>query len=448
MIKRIFASSAIAVLALIGAVCLSSHVFASDLTEIRAAIQSQRAPWVAGETSMTTLPAEQRRIRLGMILPVVSSEDEAQASVKRLALSTVAPPPSLDWRNNGGNYVTPVRDQGNCGSCWAFATAGALESVTIIAEGASGLNLDLSEQILVSCNNNGAGDCGGGYIDLASNFLKATGLPPESFYPYTATSGTCSNASPNWRNSTSRISSWTYVATTSPDPATIKAALVAHGPLVTTMQVYADFFSYKSGVYSYVSGAYEGGHAVLIVGYDDYNQCFIVKNSWGAGWGESGYFRIAYSQLSNLVQFGYFTLAYSSVAPGAKDLLTVNKLGNGASVSTVTASGLTCHGNTCTGSYTGAASVEVTAQAGTGSVFTGWTGCDSVSGLTCSITMGGNETVAATFALTSKMTVTPTSLAFGAGHGECTFTEICHRHKHRERRPLDNRHHAHRPERI
>jgi hypothetical protein len=76
------------------------------------------------------------------------------------------------------------------------------------------------------------------------------------------------------------------------------------------MEVYSDFYSYLSGVYSHVSGTYEGLHAVEVIGYDDDYQCFIVKNSWGTDWGESGFFRIAYSELNSQVQFGYETMAY------------------------------------------------------------------------------------------------------------------------------------------
>jgi C1A family cysteine protease len=76
------------------------------------------------------------------------------------------------------------------------------------------------------------------------------------------------------------------------------------------MNVYADFFSYVSGVYSYTKGTYQGGHAVLIVGYDHTYQYFIVKNSWGDDWGEAGYFKIAYSQLTNVVKFGQYTILY------------------------------------------------------------------------------------------------------------------------------------------
>jgi hypothetical protein len=76
------------------------------------------------------------------------------------------------------------------------------------------------------------------------------------------------------------------------------------------MEVYTDFYYYTGGVYEHASGDQEGGHAVLLVGYDDRESCFIVKNSWGEGWGESGFFRIGYSQLRPGVEFGFYTIAY------------------------------------------------------------------------------------------------------------------------------------------
>ena len=76
------------------------------------------------------------------------------------------------------------------------------------------------------------------------------------------------------------------------------------------MEVYSDFFYYSTGVYHYTTGTYEGGHVILIVGYDDVNQYFICKNSWGTGWGERGFFRIAYSELNSVTQFGDYTIAY------------------------------------------------------------------------------------------------------------------------------------------
>ena len=202
--------------------------------------------------------------------------------------------------------MTGIRNQGSCGSCWAFATTAALESNVLIS---SGIRPDLSEQILVSCGN--AGSCNGGYPTTASSFIRDTGLPAETYYPYAATNGACANAIAGWQNATSRISSWHYVGnTTSPTVDQIKSELVTYGPLVTTFDVYSDFYYYSGGVYQYTSGTYEGGHAVLIVGYDDSGQYFIVKNSWGGSWGESGYFRVGYSELNSIIKFGDWTLAY------------------------------------------------------------------------------------------------------------------------------------------
>ena len=277
---------------------ISSLSFAGELAQIQANIKHSGAKWVAGETSISKLPSVERKKRLGLFLPSTYQKVKAPTHEESLASTQVADlPSSLDWRENGGNYVTPVRDQGNCGSCWAFATAGALEAATLIANGTSGVDLNLAEQILVSCS--GAGDCDGGYIDAASDFIQDTGLPYEDCFPYTHTNGFCGNACYNWQLSTYKISDWRWVTTSYTTVLALKTALNNYGPLVTTMDVYSDFYSYRSGIYSYTSGGYEGGHAVLLVGYNDAEQYFIVKNSWGTGWGISGYFKIAYSEISS-----------------------------------------------------------------------------------------------------------------------------------------------------
>jgi C1A family cysteine protease len=284
----------------------------AELDEINHAIHSKGAHWLALENPISRLSPEERRMRLGALKPVMSQADLSSGASRTSSPITGTLPASLDWRNYSGyDYVTPVRNQGSCGSCWAFATTAALESNDLIVNGIGAL--DLSEQVMVSCGRDGrldAGSCNGGYIDRASDYIRDTGLPPESYYPYTATNGSCSSAETGWQNATSRISSWQWVTTTSPAVDAIKNALNTYGPLVTTMDVYSDFFYYSGGIYQYTSGSYQGGHAILIVGYDDTGQYFIVKNSWGGSWGESGYFRIAYSQLSNVVNFGDYTIAY------------------------------------------------------------------------------------------------------------------------------------------
>lgn len=290
-----------------------------ELAEIRDAIRSKGAGWVADETSVSILPPEQRRAMLGAQKPVLTGVEPLSPRGGRSALpalATATPPSAFDWRNSSGNnFVTPVRNQGGCGSCWAFATTAALESYVLITQNTPGTDVNLSEQVLVSCNPS-IGNCGGGYVGAAADYIKNTGLPLETCFPYTAkdsTTGTpCSNACSSYRTTTYKIYAWYYVATFAPTVSAIKSSLCTYGPLVTTMDVYADFYNYRSGVYSYVSGAYQGGHAILIVGYDDAGGYFVVKNSWGGGWGESGYFRIAYSELNSVVQFGDYTIAYEA----------------------------------------------------------------------------------------------------------------------------------------
>jgi hypothetical protein len=290
-----------------------------ELSQIRQAIQARGAKWEAGETSVSRLSPEQRRTRLGLKKPV-SWEEEDIAGAETPLLKDAEPlvetlPASLDWRNYTrgdlppGSYVTAVRDQGSCGSCWAFATAAALESSVLLVNRTPNQQYNFSEQVLVSCS--GAGTCGGGYIGSASNYIRDWGLPVESCFPYTATNNSCSNACSTYQADTWAITSWHYAGnTTAPSVDTIKNALNTYGPLVTTFDVYDDFFSYRSGVYQYAKGTLAGGHAVLIVGYDDTLQCFICKNSWGTGWGESGFFRIAYSEITSVVKFGRYTQAY------------------------------------------------------------------------------------------------------------------------------------------
>ncbi len=293
-----------------------------EVESINAQIRNTGAKWQADDTSITQLPQERRLKRVGLLMRGIASPPKSSSQSGAAQSTGQSAPSTLDYRDYSDgsgyvSYVTAIRDQGDCGSCWAFATTAALESQELKSTGgATGgttpLNPELSEQVLVSCS--GAGNCNGGYIDEASSFLESTGLPAYTCFPYTATNNECSNElCLNWQSSTSEITGWQSVTTTSPTAAELETALANYGPLVTTMQVYNDFYSYGSGVYSYAGGkgdTYQGGHAVEIIGYNHAQQYFIVKNSWGTGWGESGFFNIAYSQIGNPVQFGYYTIAY------------------------------------------------------------------------------------------------------------------------------------------
>ena len=297
------------------ALCLTvaaTAVFARDLEHIRAAIHEKGAHWEAGETTLSALPDTERRLRLGHVKPKLTGKEPVLTAEPAGSGGAAAAYTNYDW-TYPTPYVTPVRNQGSCGSCWAFAVAGALESYTLIKNSLAGQDMNLSEQVLVSCS--GAGSCGGGYIGSASNYIRDKGLPPEGCFPYTAANTACGSACYTYQSGTYRIQSWAYVTTTPVSVEAIKNALVTYGPLVTTMDVYGDFYSYRSGIYSYATGSYQGGHAILLVGYDDAAQCFKAKNSWGTGWGEAGYFRIAYAAVGNPVYFGEFTIAYTGTAP-------------------------------------------------------------------------------------------------------------------------------------
>ena len=391
---------------------------ARELDEIRSAIRARGARWHADETSVSKLSIKERKMRLGN-KEEVDLAPLAEGAGEMVPLATVEGlAASLDWRNVGGlSYVSPVKNQGGCGSCWAFAVTAALESQAMIGTG--GTQVDLSEQILVSCS--GAGSCSGGYPTTASTYIRDKGLPVEGCFPYTATNNSCANACADWQTGQAtlyKVKGW-RTATSSAYPQRvqdIKNALYTYGPVLATFYVYNDFFSYSGGVYSYTTGAYAGAHAVLIVGYDDNYQAFIVKNSWGSGWGMSGYFMVAYTEVGGTSSFGYSALAYDGFGDAPVNYtLAVSKTGTGTGTTSNSPSGT---------SFAPGTVVSVTATPGANSTFAGWTGCDSTSGNTCTVTMTANKSVAAGFTLVPVCTyaLSATGKTFKAAGGGGSFT--------------------------
>ena len=314
--KRRLLGIAIIVMAAVSILTVTSEFTRADtaeLEQIRHEIKARGAKWHADETSVSSLSMKEKKMRLG------HKDDGDLAAIVgdtsgSVPLATVeGAPTTLDWRTvEGKTYVSPVKNQGSCGSCWAFAVTAGLESQAMIGTG--GTQVDLAEQILVSCS--GAGSCSGGYSGSASNYIRDYGLPLESCFAYSATNNSCANACAEWQTGQATLYSvkgW-HTASTSGTPSAkvqdIKNALYTYGPVVASFYVYNDFYSYRTGVYSYTTGSYVGAHAVLIVGYDDVSQAFIVKNSWGTGWGETGYFRISYNEVGGTSNFAYSTIAY------------------------------------------------------------------------------------------------------------------------------------------
>jgi len=363
-----------------------TYAYAAEIDEVKAAIVKKGASWVAEENEISALPKAEMIKRLGALPPKETPPGKRKLTPDEVPENMKILPPAgtssgitysqWDWRSSCydysatypklkgccipgpggknppvcGNFVTAVKNQGNCGSCWAFSVTGALESQFLIKFLAPGKNVNLSEQIVVSCAKascdcdtppniygtgcqscNGVSDwygCEGGWTEDASEFLYELGTGLESCYPYKHKDqyegASCSAACASWQTHflPYELDYNDYGSTTPTNAAALKDLIRTYGPVPVTFNVYQDFKYYKKDVYQYTWGLFEGGHAVLAVGYKDDvtvsgGGYFIVKNSWGSGWGMHGYFNIAYSEVTGTCQFGRRnpTVFYYGVEP-------------------------------------------------------------------------------------------------------------------------------------
>ena len=275
--------------------------FNLEVAQLQTLLHQQKARWIAEISPLSHLPIEQKRLRLGASPPantpsLQERERLVKTTFKSLGAAAAAPgfaPASFDWRDfHGQNYVTPIRDQSSCGSCVAFGSIAAVEATLRVIEHNPSYPIDLSEAQLFYCLARSQGrTCENGWWpNNAMDCLANPGVADEACYPYTPGDQNCTGLCPDWQHRALRITGWHSFS----NPADMKAWISTHGPIATCFSVYEDFYSYGSGVYHHVTGDFVGGHCVCVVGYDDSAQCWICKNSWGAGWGDHGYFRINY----------------------------------------------------------------------------------------------------------------------------------------------------------
>jgi len=199
-------------------------------------------------------------------------------------------PENIDWREQ--NMVTPVKDQGQCGSCWSFSATGALEGQH---SRKAGQLVSLSEQNLIDCSKKfGNNGCNGGLMDFAFQYIKQNhGIDTEKSYPYEAKEGKCRYTKRN-----SGATDTGFIDVPQGDEQKLKEALATVGPVSVAIDASQPTFQfYSQGIYDEPEcSSTELDHGVLAVGYgtDENGQDYwIVKNSWGTKWGEQGYVRMS-----------------------------------------------------------------------------------------------------------------------------------------------------------
>lgn len=268
-----------------------------DLSELRKKLADEGAPWAMTESNaVLEMSQDERQRLLGVELPpdvsIEELEQEVPATISPMqaASESVSAPAKFDHRDvNGRNYTTPVRNQGGCGTCVSHGTAAVMETTWQRANNLPNSGIDFAEAHLHYCH--GGKTCAQGWWpDEAMAKVKAHRLAAEDKFPYG--SATSCNVGSGWESTSSSFSAGTIVRGR---PA-MKEWIATKGSLTGCFVVYQDFFSYQSGVYRHVSGDVAGGHCVEIIGYSDSLAAWLCKNSWGTGWGDGGYFWIAYGQ--------------------------------------------------------------------------------------------------------------------------------------------------------
>jgi inhibitor of cysteine peptidase len=296
-------------------------------------------------------------------------------------------PPAFNWCDLGG--CTPVKDQGACGSCWAFATAAPLELNLLIREGTFE---DLSEQYLLSCNTERWG-CRGGWWAHDYHLWKVppedegAGAVLEAAFPYVARDDACNPPHAHRY----QIGSWEFVAGewVGAPVIDIKRAIYEHGPVATAVCVDSAFQGYVGGVFQ-GPGCTLANHAVVLVGWDDeqgHSGVWYLRNSWGPQWGEEGYMRISYG-VSN-VGFGANYVEHTpsncyhlaaSVSPDGSGTVALDPVPN-------------CD----EGHYEPGTEVHLTATASSGWRFGNWTGAASGDRPVTTVVVDSHKSVAGNF---------------------------------------------------
>jgi C1A family cysteine protease len=217
---------------------------------------------------------------------------------KKATFLRVEAPESLDWRAKG--KVSPVKDQGQCGSCWAFSTIAFLESQWLIKNNSA---QTFSEQQLVDCDRATDQGCNGGLMHTAFAYIQEKGIEGDDKYPYRARDQRCAYNAASVKAHDSNVQCLEDV-----DVNTLKSTLASVGPLAIAVDA-NDFQMYDSGILECTGTDLD--HGVLLVGYGTENGTpfWIIKNSWGKNWGEHGFVRVSQAEGANCAVGAYVSTA-------------------------------------------------------------------------------------------------------------------------------------------
>jgi C1A family cysteine protease len=238
-----------------------------------------------GITKFTDLTDEEFKCYLGY-KPSNKSRDIPDGAHN---LQKNAPPKTFDWRSK--DAITPVKNQGQCGSCWAFSATENIESSWFI-QGKNTLT-ELSVEQIVQCDKTDGG-CNGGDTTTAYDYVKkAGGLESQEDYPYTSGGGTTGRCSFDSKDIVAKITGYEFAG--KGDESGMVSYLAEKGPISICVDA-SNWSPYKKGIYPASQCGKSLDHCVLAVGYDLDNGYWIVRNSWGSTWGESGYIYLEYGK--------------------------------------------------------------------------------------------------------------------------------------------------------
>ncbi len=264
-----------------------------DVADLEARLRREGLAWQVADPSVVQRfnpPPASPHDPLASLEPSAEPPSTAAAPAAAGASATDA---RFTWTDVGGqSFVSSIKDQGGCGSCFTFAALAAVEAMFAIALDEPRYTVDLSEQEVMSCI--ALGSCAdGGTSQEVATYLESTGTLDEVCRPYLAYEEAC-DASRCADAETRRTPIDGWSTTLLPPSVSSLKSMLLHGPLAVNMHVYDDFYAYGSGVYKRSLAAQPSGwHVVLLVGWDDADNSWIAKNSWGEGFGDGGYFKIS-----------------------------------------------------------------------------------------------------------------------------------------------------------